>query len=372
MTARKISQTTANPHGDPPSPRLRLGRRFTLPIGLWSVAAPLFGILLGLLVGAVLIRLAGAAPIGAYRAMIDGAFGGSRQITETLLKVGPLLIMGLGLTVAFRCKMWNIGGEGQYWMGGLLGTTVGLAFQDRLPATILIPAMLLAGVVGGALWAGLAALLKVKRGINEIITTIMLNFIARFFVLFLVREPMKDPDSFLPQSVQLLAPARMPTLFGTRVHIGVLLALLLVPMVHLLLWRMPLGFRIRAIGSSPSVARYAGMSVAFGTAFALMFSGALAGLTGVIEVSALHTRLKDGISGGFGFSGILVALLGRLHPVGVLFAALFFAALTIGAQSMHSTYGLPIALTQVIQALIVLFVLAADVLARRQTRWHAG
>jgi simple sugar transport system permease protein len=300
--------------------------------------------------------------------MLDGAVGGERQITETLLKTGPLLLMGLGLTVAFRAKMWNIGGEGQYFMGALGATIVGLAFQNSWPAMALIPLMLFVGAVSGALWAGIAAWLKIKRGVNEIIATLMLNYIAQFIVAYLARGPMKDPESFLPQSAQLLGAARMPTLFGTRIHIGVLIAVLLLPLIYGLLWKTPLGFRVRAIGSNRNVARYAGMEVVFGLAFALLFSGALAGVTGAIEVSASATRLKDSISGNYGFTGILVALLGRLHPIGVLLAALFFAALAIGAQTMHSIYGLPIALAQVIQGLIVLFVLAADGLARRAWR----
>ncbi len=332
------------------------------------IGAPLIGVLAGLLVGAVLIWLAGDDPIAAYRVMLEGAFGGQRQITETILKAIPLLIMSLGLIVAFRSKMWNIGGEGQYFMGALAGVIVGLTFQDSLPAVILIPLMVLASMLGGALWAGIAVLLKIRFGISEIITTIMLNFIAEFFILYLAREPMKDPESFLPQTAALLGASRLPTLFGTRVHAGVIIALLLVPLVYVLLWKMPIGLRIRAIGSNQRVAKYAGMNVVLGLSFAMMFSGALAGLTGAIEVSVLHTRLQDGISGGYGFTGILVALLGRLHPVGVLIAAFFFAALSNGAQTMHSVYGLPISLAQVIQGLIVLFVLAADALARRWWR----
>ena len=334
---------------------------------LHRIVAPILGAVVGIVLGGVLILLAGADPIAAYRVMLEGAVGGQRQITETVLKAGPLLLMGLGLTVAFRCKVWNIGGEGQYFMGALGGTLVGLTFQQNWPAFLLIPTMLLAGALGGALWAGLAAWLKLRRGVNEIITTLMLNYIAQFTILYLARGPLNDPTSFLPQSAQLLGTARLPVLPGTRIHIGILLAVLLVPAIYVLLWKMPLGFRLRAIGSSPNVARYAGMNVALGLAFALLFSGALAGLTGAIEVSALHTRLKDGISGNYGFTGILVALLGQLHPVGVLLAALFFAALGIGAQTMHGIYGLPIALAQVIQGLIVLFVLAADAFARR--RW---
>jgi simple sugar transport system permease protein len=264
--------------------------------------------------------------------------------------------------------MWNLGGEGQYFMGALAGTVVGLGFRPAWPAVILIPAMLVTGAVGGALWAGLAAWLKIRRGISEIISTLMLNYIAVFLVSYLVRGPLKDPASFLPQTAQLVGPARMPTLFGTRIHIGVLLAVLLLPTVYVMLWKTSLGFRLRAIGSSQNVARYAGMNVPRGLAFALLCSGALAGLTGTIEVSALHSRLKDTISGNYGFTGILVALLGRLHPIGVLLAALFFAALANGAQTMHSLYGLPVALAQIIQGLIVLSVLAADGLARR--RWR--
>ncbi|MCB0195468.1 MAG: ABC transporter permease [Anaerolineae bacterium] len=339
--------------------------RFRPPRLVRLIGAPILGGIVGLLLGAVLIMLAGADPLAAYQTMLAGAFGGPRQLTETTLKVGPLLLMGLGLTIAFRCKVWNIGGEGQYFMGALAGAGIGLLLQDSLPAVVLIPLMLLAGVLGGALWAGIAAFLKLRFGLNEIITTLMLNYIAEFTLLYLAREPLKDPDSFLPQSAQLVGAARMPTLFDSRIHIGVLLALLLVPAVYVLLWQTPLGFRLRAIGSSQSVSRYAGMNVALGLSLALLLSGAFAGLAGVIEVSALHTRLKDGISGNYGFTGILVALLGRLHPVGVVFAAIFFAALSIGAQTMHSVYGLPIALAQVIQGLVVLFVLAADALARR-------
>lgn len=330
--------------------------------------APLAGAALGLLLGAVLIAATGANPLAAYGTMLAGALGGKRQVIETLLKTGPLLLMGLGLTVAFRGKVWNIGGEGQYFMGALVGTAIGLAFQTTLPAMLLIPLMALGGMVGGALWAGVAALLKIRFHINEIITTLMLNYIAEYTVLYLARGPLKDPESFLPQSAQLTGVARLPTLFGTRVHIGVLIGVLLIPVIYILLWKTPLGLRIRAIGSSPTVAYAAGMNVTWGLAFALLLSGALAGLTGMTEVSALHLRLKDGISGNYGFTGILVALLGRLHPLGVLVAALFFAILSIGAQTMHSVYGLPIALAQMVQALVVLFVLIADALARRQVR----
>lgn len=358
-----MSETTA-----PPDDTLSLEsppRRWpALSPVVWAILAPVLGAAAGLSAGAILILLAGADPIAAYRTMVLGAVGGGRQLTETVLKTTPLLFMGLGLMVAFRSRVWNIGGEGQFLMGALGGAAVGIAFQDSWPAMALVPAMLLAGIVGGALWAGIAALLKIQRGINEIITTLMLNYIAQYLLAYLARGPLKDPDSYLPQSTQLLGPARLPTLFDTRFHIGILIASVLVPATYLLVWKTPMGFRLRAVGSNQRVARYAGMNVTFGIAFALLFSGALAGLSGIVEVSAIQPRLKDTIAAGYGFTGILVALLGRLHPVGVVIAAFFFAALTIGAQSMHAVYGLPIALAQVIHALVVLFVLAADALAR--------
>jgi general nucleoside transport system permease protein len=331
-----------------------------------AVGAPLLGVLAGLLIGALLILLAGANPVEAYATMIQGAFGGQRQIEETILKATPLLLMGLGLTAAFRARVWNIGGEGQYYMGALAGGALALTFGDAWPRPVLIIAMLLAGAIGGALWGALAAWLKVKRGINEIISTLMLNYVAILFMEYVARGPLQEPGGYLPESAQLVAAARMPVILGARIHIGAAIALLMVPVVYLLLWSTPLGFRLRAVGSRASVARYAGIKVERLILFALLFSGALAGLAGIIEVSTLHTRLKGGISGDYGFSGILVALLGRMHPVGVLIAAVFFSALTIGAQSMHVVYQLPVTLAGAVQAVVVLCVLAADALAHRK------
>jgi simple sugar transport system permease protein len=319
----------------------------------------LFGALIALLIGAILIGFAGADPLPSYRVMIQGAFGGRRQVTETVLKAGPLLIIALGLAVAFRARVWNIGAEGQFFIGALCGGFVALQFP-ALPQAVLTPAILVAGLLGGALWGAIPALLLLRRGINEIIATLMLNYIAVLLVQYMARGPLRDPNGFLPESALLGEAARMPIVLSPRIHLGILLALALIPLVYVLLWRTPLGFRLRMIGSNAKVARFAGVNVSSGIFFALVFSGALAGLAGIIEVSTLHMRIKGAISGGYGFSAILVALLGRMHPVGILFASIFFAALSIGAESMHTVSGLPAALSQVIQALIVLFVLGAD------------
>jgi general nucleoside transport system permease protein len=339
-------------------------QRWHGPKWVVTLGAPLAGVLVGLAIGALLILLAGKDPVAAYGVMLQGALGGQRQIEETLLKAAPLLLMGLGLTAAFRARVWNIGGEGQYFMGALLGGIVALSFP-QWPRPLLILAMLLAGMLGGALWALIAGWLRVRRGMNEIISTLMLNYIAILFMQYMARGPLQEPGGFLPESAQFVAAAQMPTFFDSRIHLGVLLAVICIPLVYALLWATPLGFRLRAVGLKASVARYAGINVQNMILFALAFSGALAGLAGLLEVSTLYTRLSGNISGGYGFSGILVALLGRMHPVGVAVASVFFAALLIGAQSMHVIYGLPNALASAIQAVVVLCVLAADALAHR-------
>lgn len=330
-----------------------------------TYGAPVLGAVFGLLIGAVLILLAGVSVTEAYLAMLRGALGGSRQLTETILEATPLLLVGLGLTVAFRARVWNIGGEGQFVLGALFGGALALIFPGW-PAWILLPAMLVASVVGGVLWAVLAGFLKVRWNVNIIISTLMLNYIAIFMLQYVARGPLQEPGGYLPESARFVPAARLPVLFGTRMHAGILVAVLLVPLVYALLWKTPLGFRLRMVGSRASVARYAGVNVNRAILFVMAFSGALIGLAGIIEASTQLTRLKGGIAVGYGFSGILVALLGRMHPLGVTIAAFLFAALIVGAEAMEVTSGLPNALADAIQAVIVLSVLGVDALVRRR------
>ena len=336
-----------------------------LPPVVISIGAPLLGALVGLLIGAVLIQLTGSNPLEAYAVMFKGAFGGQRQITETLLKTSPILLIGLGMTVAFRARVWNIGGEGQYFMGALLGGLVAL-YWFKLPQPLLWICLLLAGVLGGMLWALIPALFKIRFGMSEIIATLMLNYIAILFMIYLVRKPLQEPGGVLPNSAKFEAVTQLPSLPDTRIHLGVFLAFVLVPLVYVLLWKTPLGFRLRAVGSRASVAQYAGISVNRAILTAMLISGGMAGLAGIMETLMIHTRLKGAISGGYGFSAILVALLGRMNPFGVAAASLFFAALIIGAETMHVLYGLPPELADAIQAVIVLSVLAVDAWARKR------
>jgi simple sugar transport system permease protein len=202
---------------------------------------------------------------------------------------------------------------------------------------------------------------------NEIISTLMLNYVAIFFMIYLARGPLQEPGGVLPNSARFDPATQLPSIGDTRIHLGVVLTFLLVPLVYVLLWKTPLGFRLRAVGSRASVAQYAGINVNRAILTAMLVSGGLAGLAGIIEVLMIHTRLKGAISGGYGFSAILVALLGRMNPFGVAAAAVFFAALIIGAETMHILSGLPPELADAIQAVIVLSVLAVDAWARKRS-----
>ncbi|PSN12073.1 ABC transporter permease, partial [filamentous cyanobacterium CCP5] len=250
-----------------------------------------------------------------------------------------------------------------YHIGALVGGAIGLSCP-QIPAPVLITLMLVGGMAGGLAWSALAGLLHLKRGVNLIIATLMLNYIAILLVQYGARVPLRDPDGFLPESARLVAAAQMPRLFGSRLHIGVLIALLIVGLSYLLLWRTPLGFRLRAIGANLSVARSVSISPGRHIFTALVISGAFSGLAGVIEVSYTYTRLKQNISDGYGFTGILVALLGQLTPLGTLTAAILFAALGVGAQALNVSLQIPTAVAGVLQALLVLGVLAGSAIAR--------
>jgi len=327
--------------------------------------APILGVLVALMLSSILIILSGVNPLEAFGVLMSGAFGGGRQITETLLKATPILIIALGLTVAFRARVWNIGAEGQYHIGALAGGAIALLFP-QLPGIVMLPLMLLAGLVGGLLWSAVAGLLHLKRGVNLIICTLMLNYIGILLVQYVSRAPLRDPNGFLPETARFVAAAQMPRLFGSRLHLGILIALLLVGLTALLLWRSPLGFRLRAVGANLNVARSVGIAPSRHVLTALLLSGALAGLAGVIEVSYTYTRLKPNISDGYGFTGILVALLGQLSPVGCLIAALLFSGLVVGAQALNVSLQVPAAVAGVLQALLVLGVLAGSAIAQRE------
>lgn len=340
--------------------------------GSAEFVSSLLAVLLALGVGAILIIAWGASPLTAYAALLDGAFGSWNSLAETLLRAIPLTFTGLAITVAFRAGTFNLGAEGQLFLGATAATWVGLALPS-LPAPLLIPAMIAAAAVVGALWSLLAGVLKLRFGANELITTIMLNYIAILFVSYLLRGPLQEAAGYLPQTERLAANARFPALIaGTRLNAGFLLALLAVVLAHIAFWHTSWGFKLRVIGLNARAALNAGYNVTAITLSAFLISGVLAGLAGYMEVVGVQRRMIENLSPGFGYTGIIVALLGQTNPFGVLAAAILFAGLQVGGSTMQTASGVPSTLTTIIQGLVVLFVIgrgAVDlVLAHRAKR----
>ena len=334
--------------------------------------SPLFQKVLGLglalilviLVTGIIIALSGKSPLVAGQCMIRGAFGTKNSVAETLIKSVPLLLSALGLTICYRTGLTSVGSEGQIIIGGLMATIVGVKLA-ALPSIALIPLGMIVGAIGGGLWASIAGLLKAKLGVSEVINTIMLNYVATYLVGYLVDGPLQEAAGFYPQSDMLGENAWLPTILsGTRMHIGVIIAAVSVVLVWFLLWKLPLGYQMRAAGSNPIAARTNGINVAKNMVLAMFLSGAFAGLAGSIEIMGLHHRLMNGFSSSYGFDSMAVALLGGLHPVGVTIAALFFGALRTGANTMQRTLQVPVSLVNVIQGLVILFVLTQALLSR--------
>ncbi len=348
----------------------RLGRLFDLLL-------PLLATLAALGVGAVMLQVLGANPIAAYGALLSGAFGSQNALADTIVRATPLLLVALGICIAFRAGVINIGGEGQLVAGAILGTLVGLAFPEA-PAIVIVPLALVAGFIGGAIWGGIPGVLKAYYNVNEILSTIMLNIIAVQGMNYLLRGPMIDPvqlqaSSRIPQTARLVQAFDLPRLVPTRLHLGALLAVVLAFVVYIFLWRTTAGYRIRAVGLNPDASRYAGINVKRNIVLALLLSGAFAGLAGAVQVYGVHHRMfTDGSLAGFtgsaGFNGIVVALFGKLNPIGAIPASFIFGALIVGANSLQRAMQVPAALITALNGLVVIFVVSSDIFSRRLAR----
>jgi len=321
-----------------------------------SILLPPMAILLALAIGALTILALGINPIFAYAALFQGAFGSLHSLTETFVKASPLLFTGLAAAVAFRCRVWNIGAEGQLYMGAVVTTWAGLTLVE-VPAALLIPLLILLSFAAGAMWAVIAGALKAKFKVNEIILTLMLNFIAIYFVSYLVEGPWRDPSG-ITYSPPLTTSAWLPTLVsGTRLHLGILLAFVCAVFISLLFRKTVLGYKIQAIGANPEASRYAGIEVSKTIIIVMVISGGLAGLAGMGEIAGVQHRLMSGFSPWYGFLGILVAMLGKLRPFGIVVASILFGGLLVGGDAMQRVGGVPAPLVFVLQGLIVLLLL---------------
>lgn len=323
---------------------------------LFGVFTSVVAVVFALAVGGVIISLAGVNPVIAYWHLFYGAFGTTTNIFDTLLRTTPLLLAGIGLAISFRCNLISIGAEGQMVVGGVFATSVGLAMVGYPPVLVILLSMI-AGFVGGGLYGFIPGILKAKFGTSEIINTIMLNYIAIHMLSFLLDGPLRDPGSYFPQSALLERAIWFPRFFGSRLHVGFLLGLLAIVVYYVLMFKLPLGYKIRAVGYNPKAAEYAGISVTKGIVIAMVLSGGFAGIAGVSEVFGVHHRLYNEFSAGLGFDALAVALLGQLHPLGVFMAALFFGALRVGTLAMQRAIQIPIAMVYVIQGISILFIL---------------
>jgi simple sugar transport system permease protein len=323
--------------------------------------------LFGVLLLAAGLQLAGYDAVAALGALWRGAFGSWYAFSSaTLVRAIPLIIIGLGITLAFRGGALNIGAEGQFYAGAIAATWVGLHVAGR-PAAVALPAVLAAAVLAGAAWVVVPVWLQLRYGVLEVISTLLLNFVAGSLVSLMVQGPLQESQHIYPQSDPIAVAARLPAVPGTRLHAGLVLALVAAAGLWYVFARTLWGFRLRAVGAGPRAAAISGQIDARRmTAVALLGSGALAGLAGGIEVSGVSYALFQNLSPGYGFTGIAVALLARLQPLGVVATGLLFGALEAGAGAMQREAGVPAVAVYVVEAVVIVVVLLADSASRQR------
>ena len=325
--------------------------------------SPLIALVLTLLSGIFLFRIMGVAPLDALYAFFVDPITTKYGWAELGVKATPLILIGVALSVGFRAGVWNIGAEGQLTLGAVCGGGVAL-WLYQVDSVFVLPLMIVCGVLGGMAWAAIPALLKTKFNVNEILTSLMLTYVATLFLSFLIHGAWRDPDGFnFPESRIFHDAATLPVIWqGTRLHLGWVFALGAVAAVWVLMSRTIIGFQIKVIGQAPDAGRHAGFSVNRMIWFCLMLGGGMAGMAGLFEVAGPIGQLLPNISPGYGFTAIIVAFVGRLHPFGVLCAALVMALSYLGGESAQITMNLPLAVTGVFQGMLLFFLLACDVL----------
>lgn len=331
-------------------------------------ATSIGSILFALAVGALVLALVGGDPINAYFHIFSAAFGNLGVLSDTLVKASPLILTGLACLIAFRARLWNIGAEGQFFLGAFGATfVVQQVFDKDTSPWIFIPTMMLAGIVAGALWGFIPGFLKAKFGVNEIITTLMLNYIAFFWNDYFIYGSWSDhgfqltptfpTNAWLPRLSDYSA--AIPDLAGLTLHLGLLLGLIATVGVWYLLSRTRWGYEVRLIGDNPNAAKYAGINIVQSTIFVMMLSGALAGLAGMAEAAGVVHRLQERISPGYGFTAIIVAWLAKLNPWAIIPVAILFGGLIIGAREIQ-----PSGLARMLQGIILFALISSEVLNR--------
>ncbi|GAB6070609.1 ABC transporter permease [Thiomicrorhabdus hydrogeniphila] len=348
---------------------LRLEAR-SIPSKKMTYLSPVIAVLLTVLSGMIIFASMGKSPIeGTYVFFIEpitNIYG----LGELAVKATPLILIALGLAVGFKANIWNIGAEGQLIIGAILGGGLALWFYESESAWLL-PMMILFGAIGGMLWAAIPALLKTKYNTNEILTSLMLTYVAILFLNFMVNGPFRDPSGYnFPESRLFSDSALLPILIeGTRLNLGTLITVIVLIGLWVMLSRTIIGFQVNVVGQSPNAAKYAGFNHKKIVWFAFLLGGAMAGMAGIMEVSGPIGQLLPSISPGYGFTAIIVAFLGRLHPLGILLAGLIMAISYLGGENAQIALGLPVALTGLFQGLLLFFLLATDVLIMYKIRF---
>jgi ABC-type uncharacterized transport system permease subunit len=344
--------------------QLRLEKR-PQPSQVMLYATPVAAVLLTMIVGAIAFALLGYDGIGGVLEIFTRPLTNPLKWQDLGVKAAPLIIVGVGLSIAYRANVWNIGAEGQYVAGALGGTAVAL-LTVGMEGPWILPAMVLGGVAGGMILASIPALLKTELDVNEILTTLMLNYAVIQLLYYLLRAPWKDPMAFgFPRTAIFSASQSLPYLWsGTIMHWGVPIAVLVAAVAWFVMTRSVFGFQIRVVGSAPNAARYGGFSAKRTIWLALLVSGGLGGLAGVLEAAGPFRQLVPAFPTGYGFTAIIVAFLGRLNPIGVIFAGIVLAITYVGGEIAQTTIGLPAAATGIFQGMLLFFLLAGDVLIR--------
>jgi simple sugar transport system permease protein len=342
-----------------------------------SLLSLVFSLAAGLLAISFIFIVFGVNPLYALAKIFSGSFGSLYGIKETITKAIPLILVGGGLALAFRAKFWNIGAESQLLMGAIFGTWVGLNWGPHLPPAIIVPLMFLSGFIGGALWGLIPAILKIKFSINEVISTLMLNYICNQFITLLIVGPWRGKTKHgFPYTDDLPASATLSVLPGSRIHYATLLvAIATVIVLGMLIYKTRFGYEVRVIGENPDAAKYSGIDFFKTTLIIMAISGGAAGLAGVGEAAGIHHYLSypESISSGYGYTAIIVAWLAKLNPVYVILSALFFAGILVGGDAIQISLGLPAATVQIFNGTLLVFMIMGDFFLKNQVtfQWRA-
>lgn len=332
--------------------------------GIHSILTLIMSVIAGMIVIGFIFLFFGVNPLFAFKKIFSGSFGSVYGFKETITKAIPLVLIGVGLTFAYRAKFWNIGAEGQLLLGAIFGTWVGLNWGPHLPSYLIVPLMFLAGFIGGAFWGMIPAILKVRYSINEVISTLMLNYICAEFLKFLIVGPWKSAKKFgFPYSDDLPESAILSLLPGSRIHIFTLvLAIITVIILGIVIYKTRFGYEVRVIGENPNAGKYAGINFFRTTVIIMIISGGVAGFAGIGEVAGIHNYLgyPESISSGYGFTAIIVAWLAKLNPFFVIVSGIFFAGILVGGDAIQVSLGLPAATVQVFNGVLLVFLIMGE------------